>query len=664
MLAARSATIGLQINVLNASTSNEINAGFARERPDALFVAGDPFFTSRRVQIANLAARNRVPAAFANRDFVAVGGLMSYGTNIADSFRQVGVYVGGILKGTKPADLPVVQSTKFEFVINLQTATLLGIDVPPTLLANCRRGDRVRRREFIAGLGGAVAWPVALRAQRAERVRRIGVLLPAAADDPVYQVWVGAFLQGLALLGWAIGRNVRIDTRWAGANAADIRRHAAELAALAPDVILAHGSGLSDKDPTLAELLKPLGYTTGQFGKNHLGDRNEFLPTVHGFDEFFGNLYHLNAEDEPEHPDYPKNLQFRLRFGPRGVLRCTATLADTPGEDPRFGKWGKQSCTDTGPLTKKRMETVDQEFLAATVDFIDRANREKKPFFAWFNATRMHIWTRLAPEAQGKTGLGIYPDGMVEHDGQVGQLLKKLDDLDIANNTIVIYTTDNGAETFTWPDGGTTPFRGEKNTNWEGSYRVPALLRWPGLVAPRTEINAIVSAEDWVQTLMAAAGEPDIASKLLQGYSAGGKTFKVHLDGYDQRDLFAGRGPDKRLEFFYWTDDGNFAGLRYDQYKAVFMEQPAHGLEVWMQPLVTLRAPKIFNLRSDPFERAEHEAGDYDKWFIEHLFVLMPAQAIVGEHLATFQEFPPRQRPGTFSIDQAMEKLMNQNGNN
>ena len=240
--------------------------------------------------------------------------------------------------------------------------------------------------------------------------------------------------------------------------------------------------GLSEKDPTLADLLKPLGYVTGQFGKNHLGDRNEFLPTVHGFDEFFGNLYHLNAEDEPEHAEYPKNTQFKLRFGPRGVLRCTATTTDTPGDDPRFGKWGKQNCEDTGPLDKQRMETVDDEFLKATLDFIDRAHRNKKPFFAWFNSTRMHIWTRLKPESQGKTGLGLYPDGMVEHDGQVGQLLKKLDDLGIANNTIVIYTTDNGAETFTWPDGGTTPFRGEKNTNWEGSYRVPALVRWPGLV--------------------------------------------------------------------------------------------------------------------------------------------------------------------------------------
>ena len=339
--------------------------------------------------------------------------------------------------------------------------------------------------------------------------------------------------------------------------------------------------GLSEKDPTIAELLKPQGYATGQFGKNHLGDRNEFLPTVHGFDEFFGNLYHLNAEDEPEHPDYPKNPAFRAQFGPRGVLKCVATATDTPGDDPRFGPWGKQKCEDTGPLTKKRMETIDEEFLKASFDFIDRAIRDKKPFFVWFNPTRMHIWTRLKPASQGKTGLGIYPDGMVEHDGQVGELLKKLDDLGIANNTIVIYTTDNGAEAFSWPDGGTTPFRGEKNTNWEGGYRVPAMIRWPGLVPPRIEINDIFSAEDWATTLVAAAGEPDIKDKLLQGYAAAGKTFRVHLDGYDQRDLLARKGPDKRREFFYWTDDGNLAGLRYEQWKAVFLEQKAHGLDVW-----------------------------------------------------------------------------------
>jgi arylsulfatase len=415
--------------------------------------------------------------------------------------------------------------------------------------------------------------------------------------------------------------------------------------------------GLSDKDPTLAELLKPLGYATAQFGKNHLGDRNEFLPTVHGFDEFFGNLYHLNAEDEPEHPDYPRNVEFKARFGPRGVLRCVATATETPGEDSRFGKWGKQRCTDTGPLTSKRMESVDEEFVQAALDFVDRAHRESKPFLVWFNSTRMHIWTRLGPKARGRTGLGIYPDGMVEHDGQVGQLLRKLDDLGIADNTIVIYTTDNGAEAFTWPDGGTTPFRGEKNTNWEGSYRVPAMVRWPGLIKPRTEINDIFSAEDWVQTLVAAAGEPDIAEKLRAGMRIGDKTFKVHLDGYDQRELLSGKGSDKRHEFLYWTDDGELAGLRYDQYKAVFMEQRARGLEVWIQPFVQLRAPKLFNLRSDPFELAEQEAGEYDRWFIEHIFLLVPAQAIVSRYMQTFREFPPRQRPGSFSIAEALQML-------
>ncbi|MFL5240370.1 MAG: arylsulfatase [Rhizomicrobium sp.] len=403
--------------------------------------------------------------------------------------------------------------------------------------------------------------------------------------------------------------------------------------------------GLSGKDPTIAELLKPQGYATAQFGKNHLGDRNEFLPTVHGFDEFFGNLYHLNAEDEPEHPDYPKNPS------------CVATITDTPGEDARFGAWGKQKCDDTGPLTKKRMETIDEEFLTASTDFIDRANRDKKPFFVWFNPSRMHIWTRLKAESQGKTGLGIYPDGMVEHDGQVGQLLKKLDDLGIANNTIVIYTTDNGAETFTWPDGGTTPFRGEKNTNWEGGYRVPAMIRWPGLVPAHTEINDVFSAEDWATTLVAAAGEPAIKEKLLQGYDAAGQTFKVHLDGYDQRDLLSRKGPDKRREFFYWTDDGNLAGLRYDQWKAVFLEQKAEGLSVWQQPMIQLRLPILYNLKSDPFERAQHESGDYVRWFIEHAFVVVPAQAIVGQHLASFVQFPPRQRPGSFSVEQAMEQL-------
>jgi arylsulfatase len=419
--------------------------------------------------------------------------------------------------------------------------------------------------------------------------------------------------------------------------------------------------GLSVKDPTLADLLTPMGYACAQFGKNHLGDRNEMLPTVHGFQDFFGNLYHLNAEEEPEHQDYPKNPAFRQRFGPRGVLKCKATDKDDETVDPRFGKIGKQTIEDTGPLTRKRMETVDDEITAGALEFIDRSHKAGKPFFVWWNSTRMHIWTRLRKEFDGKTGLGVYPDGMLEHDEHVGQLLKKLDDLGIADNTIVMYSTDNGAETFTWPDGGTTPFRNEKNTNWEGGYRVPCLLRWPGVVKPGTEINDVMSHEDWLPTFMAAAGEPDIKEKLMKGYQAGDKTFKVHLDGYDQRDLFSGQGPGKRKEFFYWTDDGQLAALRYDQWKLVFMEQKDHGLRVWMNPLTPLRVPLLFSVRSDPFEQADVEAGAYDRWFIDHVFVMVPAQAFVAQHLATYKEFPPRQKPGSFNLDRVLEKLLEAN---
>jgi arylsulfatase A-like enzyme len=415
--------------------------------------------------------------------------------------------------------------------------------------------------------------------------------------------------------------------------------------------------GLSEKDPTLADLLKPQGYATGQFGKNHLGDRNEHLPTVHGFDEFFGNLYHLNAEEEPENPDYPKNPEFRARFGPRGVLKCKASDRDDPTEDPRFGRVGKQTIEDTGPLTRKRMETVDGEFLDATLDFIDRQHRANRPFFCWFNSTRMHIYTHLRPESKGKTGLGIVADGMTEFDGMVGQLLKKLDDLGIADNTIVVWTTDNGAEVFSWPDGGTTPFKGEKNTNWEGGYRVPCAMRWPGVIRPGTEINHITSHEDFVPTLVAAAGEPNVKQKLLTGYQAAGKTFKVHLDGYDQRDVLAGAGPGMRQEYFYWTDDGNLAGLRYDRWKLVFLEQRAEGLSVWENPLIPLRFPKLFDLRADPFERAQLDAGDYARWRVERAFALVPAQAYVAQHLQTYVEFPPRQRPGSFALDQVLAKL-------
>jgi arylsulfatase len=415
--------------------------------------------------------------------------------------------------------------------------------------------------------------------------------------------------------------------------------------------------GLSDKDPTLAELLKPLGYLCGQFGKNHLGDRNDMLPTVHGFDDFFGNLYHLNAEEEPENPDYPRNPEFKKKFGPRGVLKCKATDKDDPTIDPRFGRVGKQTIEDTGPLTRKRMETIDEEFLKDSLEFIDRAHKADKPFFVWFASTRMHIWTHLKKASEGKTGLGIYPDGMVEHDGHVGELLKKLDDLKIADNTIVLYSTDNGAECFSWPDGGTTPFRNEKNTNWEGGYRVPCLLRWPGVIKPGTEVNDILSHEDWVQTFMAAAGEPDIKEQLLKGYKVGDKTFKVHLDGYDQRDALSARGPGPRKEFFYWTDDGQLCGLRYAQWKLVFMEQRAQGLKVWQNPLTPLRAPKLFTVRADPFERADHESGAYERWYVDRIFLMVPAQAFVAQHLATYKEYPPRQKPGSFTLDKVLEKL-------
>ncbi|MBY5779726.1 arylsulfatase [Rhizobium leguminosarum] len=420
--------------------------------------------------------------------------------------------------------------------------------------------------------------------------------------------------------------------------------------------------GLSEKDPTIAELLKPQGYVTGQFGKNHLGDRNEFLPTVHGFDEFFGNLYHLNAEEEPENPDYPKDPQFLAKFGPRGVLKCKASETDDPTEDPRFGRVGKQTIEDTGPLTRKRMETADEEFLGAAKDFIDRSAKAEKPFFCWFNSTRMHIYTHLKAESKGKTGLGIVADGMAEFDGMVGQLLDQLDELGIAENTIVVWTTDNGAEVFSWPDGGTTPFHGEKNTNWEGGYRVPGMVRWPGVVKPGTEINEIVSHEDWLPTLVAAAGEPDIAAKLLTGYEAAGKTFNVHLDGYNQRKLLDGTGPGARKEYFYWTDDGSLAGLRYDRWKLVFMEQRAEGLDVWQDPLITLRFPKLIDLRADPFEIAQHAAGDYARWRVEHAFALVPAQAYVAKHLQTYVKYPPRQSPGSFSMDHVLEKLQRGGG--
>jgi len=404
--------------------------------------------------------------------------------------------------------------------------------------------------------------------------------------------------------------------------------------------------GLQPEDPTIADVLKPLGYVCGQFGKNHLGDRDEFLPTAHGFDEFFGNLYHLNAEEEPESEDYPKDPEFRKKFGPRGVLHTWANPD------------GTQKIEDTGPLTKKRMETVDEEFLDASLKFIDKAVSDDKPFFCWWNSTRMHIWTHLKKESEGVTGLGVYPDGMVEHDGHVGKLLDKLDQLGITDNTIVMYSTDNGAEIMSWPDGGMTPFRGEKDTNFDGGWRVPCAIRWPGVIKPGTVSNDVFSHTDMLPTLAAAAGEPDAVEKLKKGYKSGSKTFKVHIDGYNLLPFLKGEVKENpRRGFLYWSDDGDLMALRVDNWKVHFMEQRAHGFDVWREPLVSLRAPNIFNLRSDPFERASEDATMfYGKWVADRTFLLVPAQAIVGQFLKTFEEFPPRQRPASFSIDQALEK--------
>jgi arylsulfatase len=403
--------------------------------------------------------------------------------------------------------------------------------------------------------------------------------------------------------------------------------------------------GLQARDVTLAQLLKAQGYMTAQFGKNHLGDSDETLPTAHGFDEFMGSLYHLNAEQEPENPDYFKDPGLQKKYGTRGVIHTWANPD------------GTQKIESTGPLTIKRMETIDEEVTKASLDYLEKAAKSDKPFFLWWNSTRMHIFTHLKKESQGVTGLGVYPDGMVEHDGHVGQLLDKLKALGLEDNTIVMYSTDNGAEKFSWPDGGTSPFRGEKNENWEGGYRVPCAIRWPGVIKPGTVNNDIFSQMDMLPTLMAAAGVPDVKEQLLKGMKVGDKTFKVHLDGYNITDTLAGRGPDPRHEFFYFNDDGSLVALRYNQWKIVFAEQRAEGFEVWSEPFVVRRVPLIFNLRSDPFEEAQHTGMDYQHWMIDRIFLLVPAQQYVGQFLATFKEFPPSQKVASFSLDQVLQTL-------
>ena len=420
--------------------------------------------------------------------------------------------------------------------------------------------------------------------------------------------------------------------------------------------------GLQDSDPTIAQLLKPLGYATAQIGKNHLGDRNEYLPTVHGFDEFYGILYHLNAMEEPYEPDYPKSAQFLERFGPRNILETKATNVDDPTTDPRWGKVGKQTIADGGPLpphpnmdakAKTNMEDIDAELVRRSVDFMDRSVKAGKPFFLWHNSTRMHVWTHLSPKWENKSGYGLYADGMMELDNDVGELLKKLDDLGIADNTIVIFTSDNGAETFSWPDGGNSPFRGEKGTTYEGGFRVPLLVKWPGTIKPGVIINEIMANEDWMPTLLAAAGDPNVKEKLLQGMQVGDKTFKVHLDGYNFLPLFKGeaaQGP--RHEFFYFTDNGDLTALRYDDWKLSFKTIKGN---LFTGTPESTNVLLVTNLRQDPWERYQDESMMYARWWGDKLWTMVPGVTIVGQFLATFKEYPPSQRGGTLSIERALE---------
>lgn len=407
--------------------------------------------------------------------------------------------------------------------------------------------------------------------------------------------------------------------------------------------------GLQAKDITIAQALKPLGYATGQFGKNHLGDKDEFLPTNHGFDEFYGNLYHLNAEEEPEQRTYPRDERFRDMFRPRGVIRAKA---GGPIED-------------TGPLTTKRMETIDDETTQAAAEFIERQVQDGKPFFTWMNTTRMHFRTHVREDRRSEPGLAArteYADGMVEHDGHVGQLLKKLDDLGVADNTIVIYTTDNGPHLNSWPDAATTPFRSEKNTNWEGAFRVPAIIRWPGKIEAGSVSNEIFSGLDWFPTLLAAAGDSDIKNRLRTGWELDGQTYKVHLDGYNQLPYLTGEQEQgARNEFLYFNDDGEFVGIRYLNWKIVLAEQRATGtLQVWSEPFTNLRVPKLFDLRADPYERADITSNTYWDWVLSQVYILNIAQVAAQQYFATFKDYPPSQRAASFTVDQIVEQMNRQ----
>ena len=419
--------------------------------------------------------------------------------------------------------------------------------------------------------------------------------------------------------------------------------------------------GLQAGDVTIATLLKEEGYATGQFGKNHLGDRNEYLPTLHGFDEFFGSLYHLNASEEPELPDYPKDPDFLKKYGPRGVMDCKASNTDDPTVDPHFGKVGKQTIKDTGPLTKKRMETIDDEIAARAEDYIKRQVKAGKPFFTWINYTHMHVRTHTKPESLGQAGKfqSYYHDAMIDHDKNVGQILDLIDKIGISDNTIVVYSTDNGPHRNTWPDAGMTKFRSEKNTGWEGATRVPLVVRWPGKIKPGTVSNEIISQLDWAPTLLAAAGNTDVKEKLLKGYSANGRTYKNHLDGYNFLPYLTGKeakGP--RKEFFYFSDDGDLLALRYNNWKVHFMVQDQKGtLELWQREFRGLRIPYLFNLRTDPYEFAHTTSNTYWDWWFDHAWILYPMGDVVGPFLKSFDEFPPIQKPGSFTVGQAFKAM-------
>jgi arylsulfatase len=547
------------------------------------------------------------------------------------------------------------------------------------------KGRAIDRRDLLLGTSSFVA-AATLTSQalaQAQKSAQVPAQPPAAPSGRKPNIlfimgddigWFNVSAYNMGIMGYRtpnidrIGREGAVFTDWYGqqsctaGRAAFITGQSPIRTGLTKVGLPGAELGLGPLDPSVADVLKTYGYATGQFGKNHLGDRNEHLPTVHGFDEFFGNLYHLNAEEEPENPDYPKDPAFRKRFGPRGVLKCKGSDKDDATIDPAFGYVGKQVIENTGPLNTKRMETIDQEFLAGAKDFISRQHAANKPWFCYFNSTRMHVFTHLKKESRGKTGFGLYPDGMVETDGHVGELLKLVDDLGVADNTIVVYTTDNGAEVFTWPDGGSTPFRGEKATNWEGGFRVPCLIRWPGVIKPGTVVNDICAHEDFIPTFAAAAGDPELVEKVVKGTTLNGKQFKVHLDGMNLLPFLKGEVQESpRKEFLYWSDDGDLMALRVNQWKIAFIEQnteisPQLPVGVWQGQFTKLRIPLLYDLRADPFERGSTSIY-YADWMVRRAFVQVPAQALVAKYLESFKEFPPRAKAASFTVSDAMDKI-------